>query len=84
MGRESRTGSSLLDQNTLNTAVKNVVEEEDQSENFIIFGLPEDPKEQINRKVNEVLEQLGENPKVEAVQIGLKAKKQTHANQGKD
>ena len=76
-GAGNQTGSSLLDQNTLKTVVKNVVEEEDRSKNFLIFGLPEDPKEQISSKVNEVLEELGEKPKVEAVRIGLKAKKQT-------
>ena len=66
-----------MDQNTLKTVVKNVVEEEDRSKNFLIFGLPEDPKEQISSKVNEVLQELGENTKVEAFRIGLKAKKQT-------
>ena len=55
-GAGNQTGSSLLDQNTLKTVVKNVVEEEDRSKNFLIFGLPEDAKEQINSKVNEVLE----------------------------
>ena len=55
-----------MDQNPLKTVLKSVVKEEDRS----IFALPEDLKEQINTKVNEVLEELGEKSKVGAVRIG--------------
>ena len=56
-----------MDQNPLKTVVKSVVEEEDRSKNFLIFGLPEDLRKQINTKVNKVLEELGEKSKVGAV-----------------
>ena len=67
-------GGSLVD---LKTVVKDVVAEEDRSRNLVIFGLPEDPAEQISDTVSEVLKELGENPNLEAVRIGLKAKKET-------
>ena len=76
-GAETLTGNTLLDHNTLKTVVKDVVAEEDRSRNLVIFGLPEEPAEQITDKVNKVLEVLGEKPKIEAVRIGLKAKEQT-------
>ena len=40
------------------------------------FGLTEDTAEQITEKVSEVFEVLAEKPKIEAVRIGLKLKKQ--------
>ena len=43
----------MLDQSTLTTVVKNVVKEEDRNKNFLISGMLEDPKEQINGKVKE-------------------------------
>ena len=71
-----RTGG-LLDQNVLKTVVKNVVAEEDRSRNLIVFGLPEDPAEHITDKVGEVLLELGEKPKLEAVRVGLKRNQET-------
>ena len=76
-GAGNLAGGSLLDQNTLKTVVKNVVAEEDRSRNILIFGLPEDTEEQITTKVEAVLEELGAKPKVEAVRLGLKARKQS-------
>ena len=39
-----------------------------------MFGLPEEPAEQISEKVGEVLEVLEEKPRLEAIRIGLKIK----------
>ena len=57
-------GTSLLEQSTLKTAMKNGVAEEDKSQNLMIFGVEEvrrcwraDPSE----KVGQVLMELGEN-----------------------
>ena len=70
----SKGGANLIDQNTLKSVVKDVVAEEDRSRNIIVFGLPEEPTEQINEKVCEVLQELGEKPRFEAARIGLKMK----------
>ena len=69
-------GGSLVDQNTLKTVVKDVVAEEDRSKNLFVFGLIEDPTEQTSDKVGKVFEALGVKPKVEAIRIGSKLKKQ--------
>ena len=66
--------ANLLDQNTLKSVVKDVVAEEDRSKNVIVFGIPEEPAEQISEKVAEVLQELGEKPRLEAARIGLKVK----------
>ena len=57
----------MLVQSTMTTVVKNVVEEEDRNKNFLIFVMLKDPKEQINRKVKEILKKLGEKQRLEAV-----------------
>ena len=64
----------MFDQNTLKSVVEDVVAEEDRSRNIIVFGLSEEPTEQINEKVDEVLQELGEKPRLEAARIGLKMK----------
>ena len=45
---------------TLNSLVKDEVEEEDRNCNLMIFGLPESDNEQLNNKTSEVFEQLDE------------------------
>ena len=47
-----------------------------QKKNLLIFGLTEDTTEQITEKVSEVFEVLAVKPKIEAVRVGLKSKKQ--------
>ena len=72
----STSSRTVYDQETLKCVVKDVVAEEDRSRNLVIFGLTEDTTEQITEKVSEVFEVLAEKPKIEAVRIGLKSKKQ--------
>ena len=73
-GCSSSGSGSLLDQKSV---VKDVVVEEDRSRNLLIFGLEKEPEEKISEKVGQVLEELGETPKLEANRIGHKAKQQT-------
>ena len=74
----SSLGSSpILNETTLKTVIKNVVEEEDRSRNLMVFGLAEEngDDEQLNSKVSAVFEQLGVKPRVEASRLGLKGRR---------
>ena len=51
---------------------KSVVEGEDFSRNFLVFGLPEEEEEGLETRISEVLEEVGLKPKLEAQQIGKK------------
>ena len=55
---------------TLKHVVKSVVQEEDRSRNVMIFGLPEEPNEQLDTKVTEVFEAIGQRPKIDACRMG--------------
>ena len=54
--------------------VKTVVQEEDRSRSFMVFNLPEaeeeEDQDQLCSKVGEVLQELGEKPKIEASRLG--------------
>jgi hypothetical protein len=54
--------------------VKSVVQEEDRSRSFMVFNLPEaeedEDQDQLCSKVGEVLQELGEKPKIEASRLG--------------
>ena len=54
----------------IKTVVQTVVQEEDRSKNLIIFGLPEQNNEELNKEVCEVLQTIGEKPRIEAWRIG--------------
>ena len=43
---------------------------------MLIFGLPEEPEEQISEKVGKVLGQLGKKPRFKANRIGKKTTQQ--------
>jgi len=62
---------TFYDQKKLKNVVKDVVAEEDRSRNLMVFGLEEEPGEQISEKVSQVLLQLGEKPIIEASRISL-------------
>ena len=55
------------------TVVKDVVAEEDRNRNVMIFGLSEDPNEQLNIKCSEILLELGENLTARSVKITVKS-----------
>ena len=60
----------LTDPATLKKVVKSVVKEEDRSKNVIIFGLAENEGENLEESVNEVFEQIGLKPTLQACRVG--------------
>ena len=56
----------------LKTVVKTVVAEEDRSRNLLVFGLPDDEEEQLEERISEVLETVGQKPKIEVEGLGKK------------
>ena len=52
------------------SVVKKVVEEEDRSRNVMVFGLAEEEHEQLSEKVEEIMEVIGEKPKMEVCRLG--------------
>ena len=62
----------VICQKALTSVVKSVVEEEDRSRNFLVFGLPEEEEEGLETRISEVLEEVGLKPKLEAQRIGKK------------
>ena len=59
-----------IGQETLTTVAKQVVAEEAISRNVMVFGLVEEPCEDLNKKIGEVFEHLGEKPRLEATRLG--------------
>lgn len=70
---ESQTGNSpVIGQESLKLVAKQVVVEEELSRNVMVFGLCDDENEDLNLKIGEVFEHLGEKPRVEARRLGKK------------
>jgi hypothetical protein len=66
--------SAALAPRNIVSAVKNVTESEDRSRNVVVFGLPEEQEENLDSKVNLLLEQLDEKPLVtDCRRIGQKS-----------
>ena len=68
--KESCKAPSSRLQTELKTVVKSVVEEEDRSRSFMLFGLMEETDEDVSGKVGDVLLQLNLKPKVDVSGIG--------------
>jgi len=66
--------STVISPETLKSVAKQVVIEEELSRNIMIFGLPEEEKEDICASVGNVFELLGEKPKIVASRLGKKVK----------
>ena len=62
---------------SLRKVVKSVVQEEDRSKNVIIFGLQERKGENIEERVEEILQDIGLKPKLQAVRVGKVSKEMT-------
>ena len=60
----------VICQEALTSVVKSVVEEEDRSRNFLVFGLQEEEEEGLETRISEVLGEVGLKPKLEAQRIG--------------
>ena len=67
-------------QTELKTVVKSVVEEEDRSRSFMLFGLKEETGEDVSGKVCDVLLQLNLKPKVDVCRIGSRSGFQSTAS----
>ena len=67
--------SSLTDPATLKKVVKSVVQEEDRSRNVVIFGLPEKKGENIEDRVQEVFQEIGLKPTLQASRVGKTSSK---------
>jgi hypothetical protein len=61
-------------QETVKTIIRAVVQEEDRSKSFMVFNLEEEEEEEIISKVEEVLQDLGEKPRIEASRLGTPSK----------
>ena len=61
---------SLADPATLKKMVKSVVQEEDRSRNVVIFGLPEQKNENVEARVQEVFQEIGLKPTLQATRGG--------------
>ena len=68
----SQPTAPVICQKALTSVVKSVVEEEDRSRNFLVFGLPEEEEEGLETRISEVLEEVGLKPKLEAQRIDKK------------
>ncbi|KAL5267695.1 hypothetical protein ACHWQZ_G004666 [Mnemiopsis leidyi] len=62
----------VISPEALKTFVKTVVAEEDRSHNLLVFGLPDEEGEELEARISEVLEQVGQKPKVEVQRFGKK------------
>ena len=55
---------------SLKKVVKSAIMEEDRSRNVIVFGLKEEPEENIDQRIDILFSELGEKPKVAASRLG--------------
>ena len=62
---------------TLRKVVKSVVQEEDRSKNVIIFGLQERKGENVEKRVEEIFQDIGLKPKLQAARVGKVSKEAT-------
>ena len=61
---------SLANPATQKKMVKSVVQEEDRSRNVVIFGLPEQKDENVEERVQEVFQEIGLKPTLQATRVG--------------
>ena len=62
--------SKSLNKEKLKEAVQEAVTEEDRSKNVVIFGLSEEPSEDLDDKVTSLFEEIEERPSFEATRVG--------------
>ena len=72
VGNSQPAAAPVISPEALKTVVKTVVAEEDRSRNLLVFGLPDDEEEQLEEKISEVLETVGQKPKIEVQRLGKK------------
>ena len=67
----------LSDPETLKKVVKSVVQEEDRSKNVIVFGLSEMKNENVEERVQEVFQEIGLKPALQASRVGRMIKEKS-------
>ena len=72
VGNSQPAAAPVISPEALKTVVKTVVAEEDRSQNLLVFGLPDDKEEQLEERISEVLETVGQKPKIEVQRLGKK------------
>ena len=70
------TESNQISSETLKSAVKSAVQEEDRGKNLMMFGVPEEGKENLSEKVQEVFSELGLKPVTEVCRVGKTGSKE--------
>ena len=68
-----KTSAATISTESIKSVAKQIALEEELSRNIMVFGLCEEENEDICSKVSDVLESLGEKPRVEACRIGKKS-----------
>lgn len=68
----SNAADNVIDKHELKKVVQNVVQEEDRGRNLMIFGLPDEPNEDLDGAVNQLFTAIGEKPRVDACRLGRK------------
>ena len=60
----------VLSPDSVKQAVKSAIAEEDRGKNIMVFGLGEENNEQLEEKMSEVFQELGEKPTLVASRVG--------------
>ena len=68
-----KTSAATISTESIKTVAKQIAMEEELGRNIMVFGLCEEQNEDICTKVSDVLESLGEKPRIEACRIGKKS-----------
>ena len=68
-----KTSAAPISTESIKSVAKQIALEEELGRNIMVFGLCEEQNEDICAKVSDVLESLGEKPRVEACRIGKKS-----------
>ena len=63
--QELKTQSSAIQKNVANVmCVKQVVEKEERGRNLVLYGVPEDESQQLEKKVEDILHHVGQKPRI--------------------
>ena len=68
-----KNSAATISTESIKSVAKQIALEEELGRNIMVFGLCEEQNEDICTKVSDVLESLGEKPRVEACRIGKKS-----------
>ena len=66
------SNSPVITRDTIKSVAQEIAVEEELSRNIMVFGLTEEEDEQLDERVAEIFEQLGEKPRLESRRLGKK------------